>query len=368
MSYNYFSEQLKGKPKNVSTRIYAVPSEDALKRRPFLQPTLISELIGGDIKSSDITYTENGDVEKKTAYNYVWSKNGKSQIVTEVYEAQFDEHNKIVHSIFKREKERTKNYKTNEKEIEETYTEHNYTNEYDNIGNLVYKIDNSKYIVCIDGEERWNRTYKTLDRFDKTGKLIEEESDYDLVVFSYKKDLIISKKKYYSHEVFNLFEQGKKHEKAYEEKYVYDTRENLISIVKYESTGDIVLLEEMEYDENDKLICRTIKTHDGVARIKYFDKKRVSISKGESYLSAPQKYIRYTIEILDNHSNVIGVYIRQKKMTFKPKKKIWVEEKRDVKEKTFKYTYDAYGNWTRKDYRYNGVNKYIVIREINYFN
>ena len=367
MPYYYFSEQLKGTPRNVATRIYLVPSEETLKRYPSAQPILISDLLGGVPKSSDITYTKWGEIEKQLAYKYFWDRCKEQQIVIEEYEAEFDEHNNIVHSHFRSEKERIKDYKTKEKGIEVTNREHIFTNEYDGSGKLVRRTDDDTYIVLMDGEKRWNRSYKTIDHYNEKGKLIERESDFDVLMFSYNEDLIASKKKYYSYEVYNLFEQGRKYERGYEVKYDYDTKGNLIRIIRNEPNGDVIPLEEMEYDKDNKLIRRLIKTHEGVKRIKYFDNRRVSISKGERNLSNPQKYIRYTIELLDTYNNVIGVYVRLRTNTYNPKKKLWVEDERFVSKDIFKYTYDANGNWTRKDYWHNGKNTYIVIREIDYY-
>lgn len=367
MPYCYFSEQLKGTPRNVATRIYIVPSEETLKRFPSLQPSLISETFWGGLKSSDITYTKFGEVEKKLVYNYLWDINKYQQIVIEEYEAEFDDYNNIVQSHFRSEKERIKDYKTKEKGVEVTNREHIFVNEYDGSGNLVQRTDDETYNVLMDGEKRLSGSYKTIDYYNNKSQLIEREQDSILSVFLYNENQITSEKKYFSYEVYNLFEQGRKYKKVYEKKYEYDTKGNLIRISLHEPNGDVVPLEEMEYDEDNKLIRRLKKTNDSVSRIKYFDNKRVCIKRGERNYTNPQKYIRYTIELLDSYSNVIGVYVRQRTKTYNPKKKTWVEEERFVSKDIFKFTYDANGNWTRKDYWHNGKNTYIVIRGIDYY-
>ena len=308
MSYLYIPPKLNGRPHKVFTRVYKVSPEGLLKRFP-IHASVISELPGEGLKSSDTEFTTWGEVKRDVAYDYIRKNIDLCPIVTEMYEAQFDECHNIIHSCFESKNERIKDYKTKEKEIMTQKSEHQYSNEYDCSGKLVCKTDNKTLITLINEKEQYN-SYKTVDSFDENGKLIKRESDDTVVLFSYNGDLKISIKKYNTYEVYNLFEQGKKYDFWYEEKYVYDAKNNLIKIVRENADGTVELLEEREYNKDGKLKCKTNKTYEGVFRIKYYNNKRIRISKGE--WNNKQKYVKYTIEQLDKYGNVVGYYYRNK--------------------------------------------------------
>lgn len=363
MSFLYFPPKLNGRPHKVFTRVYKVPPEELLKRFPYKQASVISELLGEGLKSSDIEFTTWGEVKRGVSYDYIRKNIELCPIVTEMYEAQFDECNNIIHSCFESKKERIKDYKTKEKEIMTQKNEHQYSNEYDCSGKLVCKTDNKTLITLLNEKEQYNQSFKIVDSFDENGKLIKEEfDDISVILFSYNGELTISKKKYYN---YNPFEQVKKYDFEYEKKYVYDAKNNLIKIVRENADGTVELLEEREYNKDGKLKCKTIKTYDRVSRIKYYNNKRIHISKGE--WNNKQKYVIYTIEQLDEYGNVVEYYYRNKSKKYEPEKKIWVTEKPRVSKRTIKYTYDSYGNWTRMDYCIDGKNTNFVIREIEYY-
>ena len=367
MSYGCLSPKLNGKPHTVITRVYNVPSEELLKRLPSIQPFVISELMGEGLKSSDTVYTMWGDVEKEEVYDCVRVKNNKHPVVSEKYDAQFDEHHNLIHSSFVSQKERIKDYKTKEKVIETKKGELHCSNEYDSFGKLACKTEDTSLIHLMDDTEQLNRNYKTITYFNEEGKIIKKESDNTAIFFSYNGELLTSMKKYYAYEVYNLFEQDKKYDFRYEEKYVYDATNNLVKIVRENADGDVLLLEEREYNIDGKLICKTSKTNEGVSRTRYYDNKRIRISKGERQWDNKQKYVQYTVELLDVYGNVVEFYYRNKSKKYNTKKKIWVTENPYVSKKTIKYTYDSYGNWTRMDYWRDGRNTNFVIRDIEYY-
>jgi len=368
INMRFIFDKLQGNPKAIKIRLYRVPTEEELRRFPHRKP-YISNVLNGE-KSKDIAFTEWGEVEKAVVYDYYSEWENIPHEIGESYEAQFDEHHNLVHSLHKETSKRVVDYKAKVKEyiVNIRTEEHQVKYEYDGQGNLLSKTDYNVFFSQEKGRKDTKHLYSIISYFGENGMLKKQVWDGNrIVLYGYECNRLVTEEILYERQVYNLFEQGVRYEKGYSTHYEYDSVGNLTSKIVLTPEGSAYVIEEMQYDNNGELICKLRRTEEKVTRTKYYDRKRVTITIDNSNQDFYRVKAFYKIENLDNHGNVVESYCRIKAETYNERTKLWKKDEPSEKVKTFKYTYDSHGNWTQKEYYEGGKHLYFITREIEYW-
>lgn len=368
MAFVYFNEQLKGKPKTVSTRVFAMPSEDSLKRFPHLkiEPFVISSL--GTIACSDIAYTRKGEVEERKKYEFQWERREKFPVVVDEYSAQFDEQDNLVYSKSYTITRHT-DYKTKEKYVEERTIIRKIENLYNDNNKLCRSIEDYTSSFVNSRDEKCRKySNKTVRDYDESGRLTaRDEKNWEKVyLYNYQGESLVSEESKYYRYVHDLFEQGIRYEDGWKKVFGYDEKGHLTSASTIEGDGRVSRTMTQRWNDNGELVYRLEKTDDFTRRIIVKGNKRYILLIQKRHWDNETTVFSYMTELTDDHGNVLHYLQMSRSYEYKPRKKVWVMT-RSSDEKSYKYFYDEHGNWTRKEFYVNDKLCHFITREIIYY-
>ena len=366
MAFVYFDEQLKGCPKTVSTRVFAVPSEDFLKRVPQAEPFVISNL--GYIASSDIAYTSEGEIEERKNFAFKWVGREKTPIVVEEYSAQFDEQDNLVysklHSI-----DRHTDYKTKEETVREKTVIRQIENIYSDNKKLCRSIETytSSLVNSRDGKDR-GYTHNTVRDYDESGRLTaKNEKNWEKIcLYSYQGELLVSEESKHYHYAHDLFEQGIRYEDGWKKVYEYDESGHLTNASTIEADGRVSRTTKQRWNDKGELVYSLEKSDDFTRRIIVKGNKRCILRIQKRPWNKEMTFFSYVTEQTDDHGNVVHYFRISRTYEYKPKKDVWQMD-RSSDERSYRYLYDEQGNWTRKEFYVNDMLRHFITREIVYF-
>lgn len=316
-----------------------------------------------ELRSSDLIFTPWGEREQEIFYDYTHKRGVVTPEECGRYSALFDEQHNITKSEYyytqKRINYDKKNPKNREEIIENKVDERTFDNSYDDNKTLIRRKEIRTFGT--NGEEH---TYTTIYEYDRNGKLIKTiQDDRDLMLFDYQGDLLTSKERYYIRHHHNLFESGESLEEGYIEEYKYNSEGNRILTTCMDVNGNNIDTESIEYESIGISSRKTIRNSNGITRISCRPGIRYSIFIGKNYFC--DKLIRYRSTILDEMDNITKETVYSKTYTYNKRKKI-LQRDNSISTFSFEYTYDEYGNWTRKDFYFENAH-YYVTRDIEYY-
>lgn len=368
MAFVYFDEQLKGCPKTVSTRVFAMPSEDFLKRFPHLKPDPFVIPSLGYIASSDIAYTQKGEVEERKKYEFQWVGREKTPVVVEEYSARFDEQDNLVYSKLYSIDRRT-DYKTKEEAVQEKTVTRQIENIY-NDNNILCRSVEDYTSSFVNGRDEKCREYtnKTVSDYDESGRLtVKDEKNWNKIcLYSYQGELLVSEKSKHYHYAHDLFEQGIRYEDGWEKVYEYDESGHLTSASTIEADGRLSRTTKQRWNDKGELVYSLEKSDDFTRRIIVKGNKRYILRVQQRLWGNDTTVFSYVTEQMDDHGNVVHCFRMSRTYEYKPKKEVW-EMDRSSDERRYKYLYDEQGNWTKKEFYVKGRLCHFITRKMVYF-
>ncbi|SEU15758.1 Antitoxin component YwqK of the YwqJK toxin-antitoxin module [Draconibacterium orientale] len=236
---------------------------------------------------------------------------------------------------------------------------------YDLKGNLIEKLEyNSK----------GNLTEKTISTYSESGDLINE--------IRYNADGRINSKynyKYTHNKILksNFYDGNGNLEKKREYKY-YES-DKVVELNSYYEDGALELKRVSTYDENDKLIEEINYSKEGeisgIYTYKYFDNGKLA---EENWISSSGNIYNGFIYSYDDKGNLSESqnYVHSKDHPLgitKYENGNIIEDSEivngDIRRKiTYSYEFDKIGNWIKQIKYENTIPKYVIEREVYYFN
>ena len=215
---------------------------------------------------------------------------------------------------------------------------------YDIHGNLLEEKNESfitRKIESIDNEtiekyyldnNKLSFTKKTIQKFDKNNRIIEEE----------------------------IFSDSKLSDGYDKITYQYDTKNNLTKEESFDKSGKLNWSHEYSYNLANKLTkeIRVVNCEDCVKEIIIYDVNKNTSVSNMYHNNAPTIVFCTTITKYNSNNDVIE---ETKKMYYDPNV-LGLEQTL-----YFNYRYDKFNNWITKTERFEGEVKNIIHREISYY-
>ena len=288
--------------------------------------------------SSDSRFTPWGELESEIFWkfnlvhlNYIPEECGR-------YSAVFDEHKKLKYSYFYHKEKRLGCYEEMTKFEERSY---DYT--YNDEGRIIRQTEKHK-------SNFWE--HLTEREFDGQGRIIKEtyDKDYKQIIYTYNGNLLASKNDVH----------------LYNEVYKYDAQGNRIELLRTDYFDNGVCHEKSWYNK-DGVMIKNIREHKSPSSNSIIR----NILKGNTWFfisvnnKPEERKIIYHVTVLDEHGNAIKESRQSRTATLDEQTGKWKTE-HYAHTYSYKYIYDKYGNWIRKEYQ-SKESLFFVTREIEYY-